>query len=154
MIIHPRIGRQMYKGEVDLEAFARYAPQLKHSICYNGDIVKIADVRKIEEIMPGISKIMIGRGILQNPFLLAEIRNQEVSKTEKVSRLRAFHVSLIERCKEKYSGDLNLLRRLEELWSYHAEGFEDGRKIFKQVKKCNTLAKYEVVLFKVINELI
>jgi hypothetical protein len=43
---------------------------------------------------------------------------------------------------------------LEEMWTYHAEGFENGRKIFKQVKKCNTLAKYEVVLFKAVNELL
>lgn len=154
MIIHPRIGKQMYKGEVDMEAFARYAPLLKHPICYNGDILKITDVERIRTIMPDLQRVMIGRGILQNPFLLAEIRNQEVSRNEKVSMLRAFHQSLIERCKEKYSGDLNLLRRLEEMWEYHAEGFENGRKIFKQVKKCNTLAKYEAVLSTAINELI
>ena len=57
-------------------------------------------------------------------------------------------------CKQKYSGDLNLVRRFEEMWTYHAEGFEDGRKILKQVKKCNTLVKYEAVLFKAINELV
>ena len=153
MIIHPRIARQMYKGETDLEAFARYAPLLKHPVCYNGDILNISDVQKIQTIMPEISGIMIGRGILQNPFLLAEIRGQKLSREEKKSKLSAFHFSLIERCKEKYSGDLNLLRRLEEMWEYHAEGFEDGRKIFKQVKKCNTLAKYEVVLSNAINEL-
>jgi len=154
MIIHPRIGKQMYKGEVDQEAFVRYAPMLKHPICYNGDIVKMADIERIQSIMPGISRIMIGRGILQNPFLLAEIRKQDLSRVEKVSMLKAFHISVMERCKEKYSGDLNILRRLEEMWEYHAEGFEDGRKVFKQVKKCNTLAKYEVVLFKAIKELI
>ena len=154
MIIHPRIGKQMYKGEVDREAFARYAPLLKHPICYNGDIATLADIEGIQALLPGIESIMIGRGILQNPFLLSEIRGQKLSKSEKISKLRGFHLSLIERCKEKYSGDLNILRRLEEMWSYHAEGFEDGRKIFKQVKKCNTLAKYEVVLFKVISELL
>lgn len=153
MIIHPRIARQMYKGETDQEAFARYAPKLKHPVCYNGDILNTADIQKIQALMPGISAVMIGRGILQNPFLLAEIRGQELSRDEKKRMLSAFHFSLIERCKEKYSGDLNLLRRLEEMWEYHAEGFEDGRKIFKQVKKCNTLAKYEVVLSKAINEL-
>jgi len=86
--------------------------------------------------------------------LLAEIRKQDLSRAEKISMLRNFHISLIERCKEKYSGDLNIVRRLEEMWTYHAEGFENGRKIFKQVKKCNTLAKYEVVLFKAVNDLL
>jgi len=154
MIIHPRVGKQMYKGEVNMEAFGRYAPMLKHPICYNGDIVTIADLENVQAILPGIDRVMIGRGILQNPFLLAEIKNLQVSTVEKVSMLKAFHLSLIERCKEKYSGDLNILRRLEEMWAYHADGFENGRKVFKQVKKCNTLAKYEVVLFKAIKELI
>jgi tRNA-dihydrouridine synthase B len=144
----------MYKGEVNMEAFGRYAPMLKHPICYNGDIVTIADLENVQAIMPGIDRVMIGRGILQNPFLLAEIKNLQVSTVEKVSMLKAFHLSLIERCKEKYSGDLNILRRLEEMWAYHADGFVNGRKVFKQVKKCNTLAKYEVVLFKAIKELV
>ena len=154
MIIHPRIAKQMYKGEVDYDAFTRYASMLKHPVCYNGDILKLADIEKIKEASPQVDRIMIGRGILQNPFLLAQIRNQELSRDEKVSMLRAFHLSLIELCKQKYSGDLNLVRRFEEMWTYHAEGFEDGRKILKQVKKCNTLVKYEAVLFKAINELV
>ena len=154
MIIHPRIAKQMYKGEVHYDAFSRYASMLKHPVCYNGDILKMADIDKIKILSPQVDRIMIGRGILQNPFLLAQIRNQELSRDEKVSMLRAFHLSLIELCKQKYSGDLNLVRRFEEMWTYHAEGFEDGRKILKQVKKCNTLVKYEEVLFKAINELV
>jgi len=154
MIIHPRIAKQMYKGEVYYDDFARYAAMLKHPICYNGDILNITDIDKIHALTPQVERIMIGRGILQNPFLLARIKNQELTRDEKVSKLSGFHLSLIELCKQKYSGDLNLIRRFEELWAYHAEGFEDGRKILKQVKKCNTLVKYEAVLFKAINELI
>jgi len=153
VIIHARIGKQQYKGEVNIEAFANYAAQLKHPICYNGDILTVADVEKIEVFTPNIKRIMIGRGILQNPFLLAEIRKQELTRNEKVKMLRDFHLSIIERCKEKYAGNLNLLRRLEEMWSYHYEGFAEGKKIFKQIKKSNTLEKYEGVIFKAINEI-
>ena len=32
IIIHPRIGKQQYKGEVNLEAFAQYALQLKQPV--------------------------------------------------------------------------------------------------------------------------
>jgi len=153
MIIHPRVGKQMYKGEVHYEAFARYASMLKQPICYNGDILNLSDIEKIQALSPQINRFMLGRGILQNPFLLAEIKQQELTKPEKINMLRDFHSSIIERCKEKYSGDLHMLRRFEELWEYHADGFEGGRKIYKQVKKCNTLAKYEGVIFKAINDL-
>ncbi|MEI6554678.1 MAG: tRNA-dihydrouridine synthase [Paludibacter sp.] len=153
IIIHPRIGKQQYKGSVDLEAFAQYAPQLKHPVCYNGDILNVADIEKLQALVPQIDRFMIGRGILQNPFLLAEIRKQELTQTGKIKMLRNFHISIIEHCKQKYSGDLHLLKRFEELWEYHANQFENGHKIYKLVKKSKTLAQYEAVIFKAINEL-
>ncbi len=153
IIIHPRIGKQQYKGEADREAFARYAKQLEHPVCYNGDILNVADVAQIQELAPQVDRFMLGRGILQNPFLLAEIRQQEVMQHEKVKMLRNFHMALIEHSKQKYSGDLHFLKRFEELWSYHAEGFENGHKIYKLVKKSKTLAQYEAIVFKAINEL-
>jgi len=42
---------------------------------------------------------------------------------------------------------------MEEFWAYHAEGFEDGRKIYKQLKKCTTLTKYEGVILSAINNM-
>ena len=153
LIIHPRIGKQQYKGEVDLQAFAGYAALLKHSICYNGDILTVTDIEKVQTLVPQVDRFMIGRGILQNPFLLAEIRRQELPQAEKVKMLRNFHISIIEHCKQKYSGDLHLLKRFEELWEYQARGFENGHKIFKLIKKSKTLAQYETVIFKAINEI-
>jgi tRNA-dihydrouridine synthase len=152
IILHPRIGKQQYKGEIDTDAFARYAPMLKHPVCYNGDILTAVDVEQIQALAPKVNKIMIGRGILQNPFLLAEIRKQELSKSQKALMLRNFHLAIIEHCKQKYSGDLHMLKRLEELWEYQSVGFEDGHKIYKQVKKSKTLAQYETVVFKAIND--
>ena len=153
IIIHPRIGKQQYKGEADIEAFARYAPQLRHPLCYNGDVRSVNDVKQIQTRVPQVDRIMIGRGVLENPFLLAEIRGQELTQKEKISMLRKFHQALIEHSKEKYSGDLHFLKRFEELWSYHAQGFENGHKIYKLIKKCKTLAQYEGVIFKAINEI-
>jgi len=153
IIIHPRLGKQQYKGEVDQEAFVQYASRLKHPVCYNGDILNVADVERIQTSSPQVDRFMIGRGILQNPFLLSEIRKQEISQDEKLRMLRNFHIAIIEHCKQKYSGDLHMLKRLEELWEYHALTFEDGRKIYKQVKKCKTIDQYEGIIFTAIKSL-
>ena len=154
LIIHPRIGKQQYKGEADMEAFANYVKHLTHPVCYNGDIDTVSDVEKLRTLTPQIERIMIGRGVLQHPFLLSEIRGQALTQTEKMVMLRKFHTAIIEHSKTKYSGDLHFLKRFEEFWSYHAEGFENGHKIYKQVKKSKTLAQYEAVVFKAINELV
>ncbi len=153
IIIHPRIGKQQYKGEVDHNTFAQYTSELKHSICYNGDILTVEDIEAVQKLYPGLDKIMIGRGILQNPFLIFDIRQQTITTSEKIKMLKDFHFSLIELSKQKYSGDLHFIKRFEELWSYHSLGFQNGHKIFKQIKKCKNLAQYEAVIYKAINEM-
>lgn len=153
MIIHPRIGKQQYKGEVNLEAFSNYAAQIKHPICYNGDILTIDDISKIKTMTPQVDSIMIGRGILQNPFLLGELRKETLTNEEKKNRLHRFHTEMISLCKLKYSGDLGMLKRFEELWSYHCLAFESGRKIYKAVKKSNSMEKYETAIFGAIAEM-
>ena len=38
LTIHPRVMRQLYRGQADREAFAAALPQCKLPVCYNGDI--------------------------------------------------------------------------------------------------------------------
>lgn len=153
IIIHPRIGKQQYKGEADMETFAFYAKQLKHPVCYNGDISSLADLQQLELLAPQVDRIMIGRGAIEHPFLLAEIRKEILSEKEKTKMLRNFHLSMIENCKKKYSGDLHFLKRFEEFWEYHSKGFENGHKIFKAIKKSKTMAQYESAVYQAINKL-
>ena len=40
LTIHPRIGKQMYKGEVDMETFHKVYDALRIPIIYNGDITE------------------------------------------------------------------------------------------------------------------
>ena len=39
--IHPRTGKQLYRGEVDLNAFEECLGQTSHRIFYNGDITSV-----------------------------------------------------------------------------------------------------------------
>lgn len=148
IIIHPRIGKQQYKGVANQDVFTHYAAQLKHSVCYNGDIKNSDDVRVVQQANPQINKFMIGRGMLENPFLLSELRGEQLSNDAKIAKLRGFHDALIEHCKQKYSGDLHFLKRMEEFWEYHHLAFDDGRKIFKHIKKSKTLTQYEAIVFQ------
>jgi len=146
LILHARTGKQQYKGEADAEAFARYAPRLNMPVCYNGDICSVADVERLLSLAPFVERIMVGRGILQNPFLLSRLRGAELPDDEKSNRLKAFHRTITELCSEKYSGDLSILKRVTEMWEHQAVGVEDGRKIYKKVKKCRSVEGYKVVI--------
>ena len=81
LILHPRLGVQLYAGSVDLDSFASALPRIKHPVVYNGDIKTVADFIKLRQRFPGINSWMIGRGLLANPFLAAAIRSEFDSPT-------------------------------------------------------------------------
>lgn len=151
LVIHPRIGKQQYKGEADRDEFVKQAAKIKHSICYNGDIQSKTDMDSLLEKVPTLDKIMIGRGLLENPFLLHELHNITLDKNQKREMLRGFHLRMMELCKEKYSGDTHFLKSMQELWSYQSLAFEDSHKVFKKVKKSRSFAQYEEAVFGAIN---
>ena len=154
IIIHARTGIMQYKGKVLLTEYSHLASQLKHRVCYNGDIIHPSDILKIQDISPYTHAYMIGRGIIKNPFLLHEIRNITISKKEKIHILQAFHMNIIEYCSQKYSGDFSILKRFEAMWTLHHEAFEDGKKILKQIKKCKNIAQYKNIILHSIDSIL
>jgi len=76
VIVHPRTAEQMYDGAVDLDAFAEAYAEIKHPVCYNGDITDLAFFQGLESAFgrPTLGRFMIGRGLLANPFLCEVIK--------------------------------------------------------------------------------
>ena len=70
--MHPRLGKQQYKGDVDLEGFAAFQSVCKHPLIYNGDIKRREDILRNQEQFPMLAGVMIGRGLLANPALALE----------------------------------------------------------------------------------
>ena len=76
LIIHPRIGKQLYKGEADVQRFAELIPLIKAPLVYNGDIVSVGSFEHIREQVQPVNEFMLGRGILANPFLAEDIKKR------------------------------------------------------------------------------
>jgi tRNA-dihydrouridine synthase len=75
--IHPRTGAQLYSGTVNLDGFQRALSLCNHTVVYNGDIFTIDDFKRISARFPSINKWMIGRGLVQNPFLLQYLKTDK-----------------------------------------------------------------------------
>ncbi|HEA79160.1 MAG TPA: tRNA-dihydrouridine synthase family protein, partial [Maribacter sp.] len=73
--IHARIGKQLYKGGVDLDAFQKCVESTKHKLYYNGDITTVAKFQEMQERFPSIDHFMMGRGLISDPFLPSMIKN-------------------------------------------------------------------------------
>jgi tRNA-dihydrouridine synthase len=72
--IHARLGKQLYKGGVDLDGFQKCIDTTKHKLYYNGDITSVAKFHEMQERYPSIDHWMIGRGLISDPFLPSMIK--------------------------------------------------------------------------------
>lgn len=139
IIIHPRLGKQMYKGKTDPEGFAECLALTSHRVVYNGDITSVSIYTDLAERFPAISRWMIGRGVLANPFLAEEMKGHiETDAAKRVQRIRAFHDDLMEGYRRKLSGPGHLLGKMKQLWLYLYLSFPGKDKILKKIKKSNT----------------
>lgn len=143
LIIHPRTGKQLYSGTVDLDAFEKCIEPSVHKIIYNGDINSLEDFNMISTRFPHIEKFMIGRGALSNPFLPSEIKGDSpLSATEKNTTLRKFHDDLYNSYTAILSNSTHLLDRMKGEWYYLAAMFPNKEKVQKKIRKANTVAHY------------
>lgn len=144
IIIHARLGSQLYKGTTDRESFGLCLKGSRHPIVYNGDITSVQNFKELQQEFPGIKKWMIGRGALANPFLAGEIKNLTIS--DKRKKLLNFHDELYACYREILSGQSHLLGRMKQLWIYLSTFFPPEKKAWKNIKKCRTEEKYQQIV--------
>ncbi|MBR3698258.1 MAG: tRNA-dihydrouridine synthase family protein [Bacteroidales bacterium] len=150
LIIHPRIGKQLYKGEADVKRFAELMPLIKAPLVYNGDIVSMESFECIREQVQPVNEFMLGRGLLANPFLAEEIKGSCQAKD--VDRLYNYVIDLYEDRLRHAGGSPKVLGRMKELWSYLMNSFDEPQDIWRKIKKINALREYEEAVETVFRE--
>ena len=118
LVIHPRLGDDLYEGTPNWDLFEAFCGITRHKIVYSGDVFSREDFLTLSERFPKVSAWMLGRGMLRNPFLAEEIKNQDVG--DKKTRFMAFYQDLIEALLP-IRGEGGTLANLKELWHYFAE---------------------------------
>ena len=157
VIIHPRLGSQMYKGTPYYDVFEEYLGRTKHSLCYNGDINSLEELQKLDSKWEKCDKFMLGRGLIARPGMLDELWkadndsnlelcnskaiNQSMSQEEWI-RFKGFHDELVEGYYAYMCEDRNTLFKMKELWTWWAVMFPGKEKILKKIKKTTTLQEY------------
>lgn len=146
IILHPRTGEQMYTGAADVDAFEKAMKGCNHPMVYNGDIVDSASWEKVRQRFPEISRFMIGRGILSNPFLPEQIKGVNIDSqntdSQRRERLKTFHADLFDSYKQVFSGPGHLIGRMKGFWNYLGPSFENSKKPLKKLFKSNSEQDY------------
>jgi len=150
--IHPRIGKQMYKGEVDLKTFEECLGLTSHKIFYNGDITSVQSFRELKDRFPTINNWMIGRGLIADPFLPAMIKaDNPVYPENRFEIFNSFHDNLLSSYEEGLSGPGHLLIKMSSFWEYFIQSFPHSPKGLKKIKKARSLSVYREVVKQIID---
>lgn len=150
IIIHPRIQTDYYKNKPNMDVFKDALALSKNPICYNGDIFNAKDYKELEEMHPSLGAVMLGRGIIANPALIGEIKNNHTIDKQVI---KAFHDAVYVGYQETLSGDRNVLFKMKEVWFYMIHLFSESDKYAKKIRKIEKLHDYEVVISSLFQEL-
>ncbi len=148
LTIHPRVMRQLYRGQADRDAFARALPKCKMPVCYNGDIVTVQQLRDIETQCPQICAVMVGRGLIADPALLRQAVGGAPAAREE---LRGYAGELYAAYSEAFGGASSAVNRMKAHWFYLMQRFDGTEKLEKQMRKLREPWEYEVTVDQILN---
>ena len=109
---------------------------------YNGDICTLADFERISVRFSSVSKWMIGRGFLMDPFLPQIVKTGQERREGRLRKLQKFHEALFLAYAERLKGPSHLLKKMKGIWRYLALSFEPFDRTLKKVKKSTRPEKY------------
>ena len=135
VIIHPRLGSEMYKGTPHYDVFENYLERSKHSLCYNGDINSLEQLQSLDSKWQKCDKFMLGRGLIARPGML-------LSQEDRV-RFQSFHDEILEGYEAYMCGDRNTLFKMKELCTWWVVMFPGQEKTLKKIKKATTVQEYK-----------
>ncbi|NEU04420.1 tRNA dihydrouridine synthase [Clostridium senegalense] len=149
LIIHPRTQKDFYGNKPNLDVFKDALSLSSNTVCYNGDIFTGDDYNKLIKAFPKVKTVMLGRGILANPGLINEIKNNTNIDKEV---LKDFHDEILHKYIELFNEHRNALFRMKELWGYMIYIFSDNKKYAKKIKKAQNLNDYNYAVSSLFRE--
>ena len=139
--VHPRIGMQLYGGEADWDILERMLPLMKHPCVYSGDIDSAGKAEAFRKRFPAIREIMLGRGVIADPFLPCRLSGMEFPAEEEKRLFCSFVRALLENYIRADLPEKMILQRQKLFWSKFSGTFvPEGA--FSQIKWQTSLDDY------------
>lgn len=143
--VHPRTGLDRFSGPLDLGTFSEFCAGLRAPVVFNGDVTTAAAAREILGRFRFLAGLMLGRGVIANPWLAQAIQCGGCEADLLTAPLlRRFHDDLFllyQRTMEGGAGPV--LARMREVWSYWEAHWQGRERLIRTIVKARTLEAYE-----------
>ena len=134
LIIHPRVRKQFYDGQVHREWFAYAMEHSRNPLCFNGDIRTSSETDALQAQYPGLNAVMIGRGLVADPGML--------SGGTDIAVLETFLNALMDSYETEFASCRNALFRMKENWAHLHDRFEGSDRLWKKMRKTTDAAEF------------
>jgi len=149
--IHARIGKQLYKGGVDLDSFQRCLDTSIQKLYYNGDITSVLKFKELQERFPTIDHWMIGRGLISDPFLPSMIKNNTTEYPKnRWDIFSEFHNTIYQEYDAALSGPTPIKMKMLGFWEFFSQSCSNPQKTYKKIKKANNSRAYQKAVSEIL----
>lgn len=161
--VHGRTAAQSYSGSADWDLVARIADTLTIPVFGSGDCIDARQV--IEKLASGVEGVLVGRGVLRNPWILAQAadiaagrRPREVTLEDRGTFLRQY-IDLLgdERVREArppavndhapaISHDRWVINKIRALGSWYTKGLDNGSHLRTAINSAESLPALQAAI--------
>ena len=145
--IHPRTRSQGYSGKADWNIIREVKNNVSIPVIGNGDIKTPKDAYNMLKDT-GCDAIMIGRGLLGNPWLIRDTINylegKEVSNVSDIEKIDMCikHLNYLKELKNDKLACLEIRNHI----SWYFKGIQGGKELKNEIFKCSTTNEIEKLL--------
>ncbi len=151
--IHGRTAKQMYTGQADWEPMYEVKKNLRVPVIGNGDIRSVKDA---QEKLGNLDGVMVGRGTMGNPWLMAEIAaafygDSYTPPSSFAERLPSYlrHAELLVASKGEERG----MKEMRKHFVHLLRGFDGASAARAEVVQISTLEEAKRVLYNLAERL-
>lgn len=146
--VHPRTRAQGYDGKADWNIIKEVKQNVKIPVIGNGDIKSCFDAKKMLD-ETGCDAVMIGRGLLGNPWLVKDTINylkdgtypEFISKQEKIDMIKKHYNYLIESKPERIA-----LLEMRMFIAWYLKGLNGSNEVKKNIFKAKDFDEIQKIL--------
>jgi tRNA-dihydrouridine synthase B len=152
--VHGRTAEQSYSGTADWDLVARIADDLAIPVFGSGDCIEPEQI--VERMRSGVAGVLVGRGVLRNPWILAQATDLVAGRVPRAVTLEdrgRFLLAYIELLlKERIddaravSHDRWVVNKLRALGSSYTKGLENGSHLRTAINSADSLEKVREIV--------
>ena len=148
IVVHGRTRDEFYSGTADWDIIKKVKDSVKIPVIGNGDIKSEEDAKKMLE-QTGCDGLMIGRGVLGNPWIFKQIsyylengeKMEPISNQEKYEVINEHFNLLLE---EK--GEYTATREIRKHIAWYVKGLKNATVIRDEINKVETKTEFDKIL--------